>query len=186
VTASLLVACALTTSLDDLASDGGDGGDGGGGGGDGAIPTGQRGGPCFANATCNAGLVCASDTCVDFDGGSSSDGGLDALYPSLLCGSSECDPNIALCCISNTFAICTQTCSSPDYAVTCDDSRQCLAHHDSGKFACCLQPLDSGVPSLCNVGCLQVACNPTAPSCPNGSSCTGVESVNGYSLHYCQ
>ena len=31
-------------------------------------PTGEAQGPCYPNGTCNEGLVCASELCVDLDG----------------------------------------------------------------------------------------------------------------------
>ncbi len=38
-------------------------------------PTGEAQGACYPNGTCNEGLVCASDLCVDQDGGGESDSG---------------------------------------------------------------------------------------------------------------
>ena len=48
--------CSLLTSLDDLGS-----------AGDAMKPTGTIGGPCFANDTCNTGLVCVASVCEQPD-----------------------------------------------------------------------------------------------------------------------
>ena len=63
------------------------GGGGGGGGGDsspapGGTP-GVAGGPCYPNATCNAGLECASSVCVDPSAAAGGAGG--ACYPNNTC-----------------------------------------------------------------------------------------------------
>ena len=44
-------------------------------GGDDSPATGDERGPCYPNGTCNEGLVCASETCVDLFGGTEGDEG---------------------------------------------------------------------------------------------------------------
>jgi hypothetical protein len=178
------VGCAALTSLDDLG--GHDASSGEASGGD-AVTPGNLGGPCFDNGTCNTGLVCVAKTCVVADGGA--DAEAEAGIPNVLCGTSTCDYTSQLCCTNGTSDFCTQQCAGPDWAFACDDTRQCVARHDSGTgWACCLQTLDSGtyVASLCGQGCARAVCNPTSPDCPAATACSAQVVVDNYTLHYCQ
>jgi hypothetical protein len=176
--------CGLVTSLDDLHGDASVDASSEGSS-DAAIPTGSLGGDCFANATCNAGLTCKNGKCISGAGDAAPDG----LVPGILCGSSQCNALTQLCCTDGVTAFCTQTCAGPSWAFGCDDTRQCMAKHDGGSnWACCLQALDSGsnAATLCGSGCARTVCNTTAPDCPNGLSCTGLETVDNYPVHFCQ
>lgn len=66
---------------------------------------GAEGGACYANGTCNEGLVCLSKTCVDPDGDSGGSGGSSSLNEALqqalaacfACGDAQCPDEAAAC-----------------------------------------------------------------------------------------
>lgn len=106
------------------------------------------------------------------------------------CGGSTClvGPG-SYCCAGFQFG---STCGDPGgedacrsfgqaHVLTCDDDADC----DSGQ-SCCLP--DGAKTSTCSVSCSgRVLCNPQAPSCPSGKTCTGVMSLgSGASISVCQ
>lgn len=183
------LACSLATSLDGLGPDA-----------SAEAGVGANGGACYPNGTCNPGLTCTNNQCRP----ASSDGGVDSAsdgsaigdaasdrqdgFPNLLCGSKQCEAG-TLCCFGQSQAFCTTSCAGPFAAAACDDSRQCAARFDSGAYTCCVHSIDAGngnAATLCGTSCLRTACNPVDPVCPNAGKCTGLETVAGYSIHYCQ
>lgn len=124
------------------------------GGGLGAV-TGEEGGPCFANGTCNAGLSCYSDRCVDVPDCAEGDmedctcTGVDSGFricgPAGDWGACFCEPGCGdgVCDVGETFGSCPEDCPSPE----CGDS-VCAAGETCYDGICvegvppCLDPAD--------------------------------------------
>lgn len=105
-----------------------------GGGGGGGTSQGTEGGPCYANQSCNTGLTCASDLCLDtgsggvsnIDGGKSGSDDGNTIAPHGTLGgacTTDADCEEELTCILPIFAgstkYCTRSCTDPQD--TCQD-----------------------------------------------------------------
>lgn len=113
---------------------------------------GTEGGPCFANGTCNTGLSCLSETCVDPTGGSDDTGGGpqgDAIggdtATSGTCDATNPCPQRQFCDTDLTCAPCVDICSpsngdtlqcqDPQVRFCKADAQGCYAWSDWGHCA---------------------------------------------------
>jgi hypothetical protein len=94
--------------------------------------------------------------------------------PAISCGSTSCDASSSICCVERTGASCRPSSSGTSgcaYTLHCDDSSQC----PSDELCCGALGDATCRPKLqCGVAFGRVLCDPKAPHCPDGKTCTAV------------
>jgi len=147
-------------------------------------PTGALRQPCYPNGTCNAGLSCISNVCVEFDGGP--EGGAEADASDA--PSEEASPSgVAIAQAASTYAQawCAKTASCLGATVGYPDMATCLSRVALHMVDVMQAPGTSATPAS-ETGCADAipasdcgafyddaipACAPAAGSLPEGTAC---------------
>jgi hypothetical protein len=162
---------------------------------------GAEGGPCYANNTCNAELVCASGRCVRIDqAGDAGTGGEDASSPDVAAdtggnadaGADAADDGATPCTPPSTTP--PITCENPSAMPTscgsgahcCVDDRQCQSTNcGTPRVIECMSQNDCNGGTIGNSCCALAVKGPTGETCQvvttfqkafcRGGGCTGSE-----------
>ena len=147
----------------------------GGAGGNTSCPAGSETCACYGNGSCNAGLTCASNLCVNLGtGGTGGTGGAGGTGGT----SGACQEGATQCLVNSV-----QTCSNGQWgaAVACGARQTCTGTPGAVQCTCKTDPVCSSVGSTCASAATLANCvqddqgcfyQSSATTCANGA-CTG-------------